>query len=226
MLERMAVSLPLICRCAELQDIRMVGTNASIVLLGRSRISIKECVQLGPPTLIKANRIPPPVNDLDEVTINAYSNEIFSYTQLIAASNSILSEYLTLFMQRRETDNPLYFADFAGGLTLENRELQQRLLESRSYPERFDIAIKLFNHELQTIRMQQDLKRKVEENTKETERKFMLKEQMKVIQQQLGGDKDPKQSYIEKIQEKLADMEKRKVSSAAIGVCNENGDEW
>ena len=210
--------LPFICRCAELQDIRMIGTNASIVLLGRSRISIRECIQLGPPTLVKVDRIPPPVNDLDEVTINAYSNEIFSYTQLIAASNSILGEYLTLFMQRRETDNPLYFADFAGGLTLENRELQQQLLESRSYPERFEIAIKLFNHELQAIRMQQDLKKKVEENTKETERKYMLKEQMKVIQQQLGGDKDPKQSYIEKIQEKVADMEKRKVSPAAIGV--------
>lgn len=208
----------LISRCAELQDIRMVGTNASVILLGRSRISIKDCVQLGPPTLIKADRIPPPVNDLDEVTMNAYANEIFSYTQLIAASNPILNEYLTLFMQRRETDNPLYFADFAGGLTMEHRELQQKLLESRSFPERFEIAIKLFSQELQTIRIQQELKKKVEANTKETERKFILKEQMKVIQQQLGGDKDPKQSYIDKINTKLEDMKNRKVSEAAITV--------
>ena len=34
-----------------------------------------------------------------------------------------------MFMQRREPDNPLYFADFAGGLTLENRELQQKVGE-------------------------------------------------------------------------------------------------
>ena len=59
----------------------MVGTNASVILLGRSRISIKECIQLGPPTLIKADRIKPPVNDLDEVTLTAYTNEIFSYIQ-------------------------------------------------------------------------------------------------------------------------------------------------
>ena len=37
-------------------------------------------------------------------------------------------------MQRRELDNPLYFADFAGGLTGEHRDLQQRLLASQSYP--------------------------------------------------------------------------------------------
>ena len=150
--------------------------------------------------------------------MNAYANEIFSYTQLIAAANPILNEYLTLFMQRRETDNPLYFADFAGGLTMEHRELQQKLLESRSYPERFEVAIKLFSQELQTIRIQQELKKKVEANTKETERKFILKEQMKVIQQQLGGDKDPKQSYIDKINAKLEDMKNRKVSEAAITV--------
>ena len=108
---------------------RLIGSNASIVLLGRSRIQIKECVQMGPPTIIKAFRIPPPKNDLDDITMNAFSNEIFSYTQLIASSNPIINEYLTMFMQRREPDNPLYYADFAGGLTLENRELQQKVGE-------------------------------------------------------------------------------------------------
>ena len=35
-------------------------------------------------------------------------------------------------------------------------------MESQSYPERFEIAIKLFNKELSTIRVQQELKKKVE----------------------------------------------------------------
>ena len=81
-------------------------------------------------------------------------------------------------------------------------------MESQSYPERFEIAIKLFNKELSTIRVQQELKKKVEANTKETERKYVLREQMKVIQQQLGGDKDPKQAYIEKINKKVEEMKK------------------
>lgn len=91
-------------------------------------------------------------------------------------------------------------------------------MESQSYPERFEIAIKLFNKELSTIRVQQELKKKVEANTKETERKYVLREQMKVIQQQLGGDKDPKQAYIEKINKKVEEMKKDKASEAAVSV--------
>ena len=91
-------------------------------------------------------------------------------------------------------------------------------MESQSYTERFETAVKLFNKELMTIRIQQELKKKVESNTKETERKYVLKEQMKVIQQQLGGDKDPKQSYIDKINAQLEEMKGRHVSEAAISV--------
>ena len=98
-------------------------------------------------------------------------------------------------------------------------------MESQSYTERFETAVKLFNKELMTIRIQQELKKKVESNTKETERKYVLKEQMKVIQQQLGGDKDPKQAYIEKVNKKVEEMKKTKVSEAAVtvgdgGVCD------
>ena len=92
------------------------------------------------------------------------------------------------------------------------------MLESQSYTERFETAVKLFNKELMTIRIQQELKKKVESNTKETERKYVLKEQMKVIQQQLGGDKDPKQAYIEKVNKKVEEMKKTKVSEAAVTV--------
>ena len=92
------------------------------------------------------------------------------------------------------------------------------MLESQSYTERFETAVKLFNKELMTIRIQQELKKKVESNTKETERKYVLKEQMKVIQQQRGGDKDPKQAYIEKVNKKVEEMKKTKVSEAAVTV--------
>ena len=38
------------------------------------------------------------------------------------------------------------------------------------------------------------------------------------VQQQLGGDKDPKQSYIDKINAQLEEMKGRHVSEAAISV--------
>lgn len=85
-------------------------------------------------------------------------------------------------------------------------------------PSGFDLAIKLFSEELATQRLQAELKRRVEASSKETERKYLLREQLKVIQQQLGGDKDPKQSYIDKINAQLEEMKGRHVSEAAISV--------
>lgn len=114
-------------RCAEIRDFHMQGTNASIILLGRNRIRIEECIEQGPPTLVKVSKMIHSKPDLDDVTLKAYANEVFSYSRRLAAENPILNEYFTHFLQNHEQGNPVYYADFAGGLTTENRDLQQRV---------------------------------------------------------------------------------------------------
>lgn len=106
----------------------MQGTNASIVLLGRNRIRLTECINMGPPTMVKVKKYINPPLDLDEITMKAYANEVFSYSKKLGHDNTILAEYLTHFLANHEEGNPVYFADFAGGLTTENRKLQQRVV--------------------------------------------------------------------------------------------------
>lgn len=91
-------------------------------------------------------------------------------------------------------------------------------MECESYAERFNIAIRLFSQEYAVTKLQKELQKQVQENTKETERRYILKEQMKAIQQQLGSDKDPRMAYIEKARQKIDTMKKEKVSPAAISV--------
>lgn len=71
---------------------------------------------------------------------------------------------------------------------------------------------------MEITRVQKDLQQQVQKNAKETERKFILREQMKAIQQQLGSDKDPKMAYIDKAKQKIEQMKKERVSEAAITV--------
>ena len=47
---------------------------------------------------------------------------------------------------------------------------------------------------------------------------------MKAIQKELGGDKDPKQKYIDMVNRKLEEMKRDEVSPAAITVWLWNGD--
>ena len=93
-----------------------------------------------------------------------------------------------------------------------------QLLESESYTERLNLAIELCTQEMEITRVQKELQQQVQKNAKETERKFILREQMKAIQQQLGSDKDPKMAYIDKAKQKIEKMKKEKVSEAAITV--------
>lgn len=68
------------------------------------------------------------------------------------------------------------------------------------------------------MQVQKDLKARIEKTSKENERNYILREQMKAIQKELGGDKDPKQKYIDMVNRKLEEMKHDEVSPAAITV--------
>ena len=74
------------------------------------------------------------------------------------------------------------------------------------------------------MQVQKDLKARIEKTSKENERNYILREQMKAIQKELGGDKDPKQKYIDMVNRKLEEMKHDEVSPAAITVWLWNGD--
>lgn len=88
---------------------------------------------------------------------------------------------------------------------------------------RLDLSVKVFNAELQLVQLQKDLKMRIEKATKENERKYFLHEQLKAIQKEMGGDKDPKQKYLNMVNAKLEQMRKDHVSPAAIAVESEKG---
>lgn len=88
---------------------------------------------MGPPTMVKVRKFIHPKPDMDDMTFKAYANEVFSYSRKLAADNPILNDYLSHFLQNHEQGNPIYFADFAGGLTTENRDLQQQVFLVSSY---------------------------------------------------------------------------------------------
>lgn len=108
----------------------MQGTIANLVLLGRNRIKMDNLVSLGPPTMAKVHKIVHSNPDFDEVTYKAYANELFRYSRQLVVDNPMLNDYMTQFLHSHEPNNPVYFADFAGGLTIDNRELQQRVRET------------------------------------------------------------------------------------------------
>uniref|UniRef100_A0A2I3RDB6 Lon peptidase 1, mitochondrial n=1 Tax=Pan troglodytes TaxID=9598 RepID=A0A2I3RDB6_PANTR len=107
---------------------------------------------------------------------------------------------------QRVVDNPIYLSDMGAALTgAESHELQD-VLEETNIPKRLYKALSLLKKEFELSKLQQRLGREVEEKIKQTHRKYLLQEQLKIIKKELGLEKDDKDAIEEKFRERLKEL--------------------
>uniref|UniRef100_A0A8C2Q3C2 Lon protease homolog, mitochondrial n=1 Tax=Cyprinus carpio TaxID=7962 RepID=A0A8C2Q3C2_CYPCA len=124
--------------------------------------------------------------------VKALTAEIVKTIRDIIALNPLYRESVLQMMQagQRVVDNPIYLSDMGAALTgAESHELQDVLEETN-----------------------------VEEKIKQTHRKYLLQEQLKIIKKELGLEKEDKDAIEEKFRERLKD---RTVPQHIMDVINE-----
>lgn len=67
-------------------------------------------------------------------------------------------------------------------------EEKQRLLEAVDLAERYELLCEMIGRELEIMRIKNDLQKKVKERIDKNQKEYILREQMKVIQEELGED--------------------------------------
>ena len=67
-------------------------------------------------------------------------------------------------------------------------EDRQRLLEAAELPERYDVLCVMIGKELEIIQIKNDIQQKVKARIDKNQKEYILREQMKVIQEELGED--------------------------------------
>ena len=100
------------------------------------------------------------------------------------------------------TDHPGHFADLIAAnlnLTLDDR---QKLLETISVRERLQKLLPMLNREQEVLTLSSKIQNDVASNIAKTQRDFFLREQMRVIQRELG-DTDPNANEIRSLREKV-----------------------
>ncbi|XP_038130551.1 lon protease homolog, mitochondrial [Cyprinodon tularosa] len=152
--------------------------------------------------------------------VKALTAEIVKTIRDIIALNPLYRESVLQMMQagQRVVDNPIYLSDMGAALTgAESRELQD-VLEETNIPKRLYKALSLLKKEYELSKLQQRLGREVEEKIKQTHRKYLLQEQLKIIKKELGLEKDDKEAIEDKFRERLKD---RNVPEHIMEVINE-----
>uniref|UniRef100_A0A8C6VVP5 Lon protease homolog, mitochondrial n=1 Tax=Nothobranchius furzeri TaxID=105023 RepID=A0A8C6VVP5_NOTFU len=221
----------------EMQDL---GDKLRMIVMGHRRLdgnqSLKSCsacvrlcyLCLGPELQ------PLPSSDILMVEVDNVQHEQFTVTEEvkaltaeivktirdIIALNPLYRESVLQMMQagQRVVDNPIYLSDMGAALTgAESHELQD-VLEETNIPKRLYKALSLLKKEYELSKLQQRLGREVEEKIKQTHRKYLLQEQLKIIKKELGLEKDDKEAIEEKFRERLKD---RTVPQHIMDVINE-----
>ncbi|XP_077572942.1 lon protease homolog, mitochondrial [Stigmatopora nigra] len=139
--------------------------------------------------------------------VKALTAEIVKTIRDIIALNPLYRESVLQMMQagQRVVDNPIYLSDMGAALTgAESHELQD-VLEETNIPKRLYKALSLLKKEFELSKLQQRLGREVEEKIKQTHRKYLLQEQLKIIKKELGLEKEDKEAIEEKFRERLKD---------------------
>uniref|UniRef100_A0AAQ5Y4E3 Lon protease homolog, mitochondrial n=1 Tax=Amphiprion ocellaris TaxID=80972 RepID=A0AAQ5Y4E3_AMPOC len=170
----------------------------------------------------KVSLQPLPSSNILMVEVDNVQHEHFTVTEEVKVQNAHYSvkESVLQMMQagQRVVDNPIYLSDMGAALTgAESHELQD-VLEEINIPKRLYKALSLLKKEYELSKLQQRLGREVEEKIKQTHRKYLLQEQLKIIKKELGLEKEDKEAIEEKFRERLKD---RTVPQHIMDVINE-----
>jgi len=136
----------------------------------------------------------------DSVEMQAMLRNAHKQFEEIAKISPALSDQVKI--TALNTEHPGHFADLIAanlGLPLDEK---QKLLETVSVRERLAKLLPLLNREQEVLNLSSKIQNDVASNISKTQRDFFLREQMRVIQRELG-DADPNANEIRNLREKI-----------------------
>ncbi|MDR3665426.1 MAG: endopeptidase La [Ignavibacteriaceae bacterium] len=129
--------------------------------------------------------VPEVFNDHEMNALVRQMSQLFK--DYVKISRNIPNEALTAFENIEEPDRKLYYvaANISQSIDVKQAILQKFVLKEQYYE-----VIKILNSEIDILKIEKEIDNKVQENIAKTQRKFIIQEQIKILQDELGEDED------------------------------------
>src|ERR1700728_1006096 len=178
----------------------MPNGNVVVFLEGLYRIRVAELVNFQPCLRARVEKleeiIGPEDNELEALERNA--RDLFR--DVVARSPQLSDDLQTAALN---IDDPVRLADFiAANLPSLSTLLRQELLETPDVRKRLDTLIRELSKELEVLELRNKIHEQVQEQVGQSQREYLLREQMKAIQKELG-EGDDSQAEIDELRKKL-----------------------
>lgn len=143
--------------------------------------------------------------DKPTTDLKAYMMAVSSEIKELLKHNPLFQEQVNLVVAQLNYEAPGQTMDVISNLLSAESEVLQELLEQFDLMERAKMLLGLIREELEISKIQQRIKKQVEDKVNKQQKEFFLREQLKAIKKELGIEKEDNETEVEKLEKKLAD---------------------
>ncbi|MBD5769789.1 endopeptidase La [Marinomonas colpomeniae] len=168
---------------------------------GVKRFEVVEWLSDTAPYLARVRYISDVKSNDDES--KAYSIGILDAIKELIRLNPLFSEDLKQYLGRFSFNESGLLADFAASITSAEPDKLYEVLATIPVKTRMHLSLILLRKELEIARLHNEISAEVNDKISQHQRDFFLKEQLKIIQKELGISKDDRTSDVEMFESRL-----------------------
>ncbi len=176
---------------------RMPDGSTTVVLQGIRRIKVNRFVSEAPFILAEVEALQDVMEDDEEMKAIVSAMKDFA-VKIIKLAPNIPSEAEVVVNNIESADFLTHF--IASNLNISPQE-KQKMLEISSLKERAQLVLKFLSSELKMLELKDQIQSKVQDDIEKQQRDYFLNQQLKTIQEELGGG-DATQKEVERLREK------------------------
>ena len=186
--------------CNVRQILRLPGDNVRVMVDGVSRGRLVELTQTEPWLIASVEEIPAPIHNGNTPKAEALVRQTYDLFETYCGLATRVNP--ETFLNILSNDDPGYIADYIAQNIHLRMEDKQAILEELRPLRRLSRLCQMLRREVEILQLEDDIQSKMREQLTRNQRDHMLREQMRVIQRELGeGDGD---SEIVEYREKIA----------------------
>jgi len=191
---------------ARLHRAPMGGEQLSQFLVqGVKRFRIVRWLNDQPPYRVQVE-YPRSQGDRDADEIKAYAMALIKEIKELLPLNPLYSEELKQYLANFNPNQPSLLADFSAALTTASGEQLQEIMDTLPLVSRMEKVLALLRREREVAELHGRITSQVDEKVSAQQREFFLREQMKIIQKELGISKDDRTTDVEMFEARLENL--------------------
>lgn len=149
------------------------------------------------------------MTDEDNIRSQAYCRAMLTETERLVAFLPSLSD--DVMTAARSVKNPAMLADFIASNILVKYPDKQMILECFDPVKRIELLIALLKEEASLLECELEIHKRVRSNLNQNQKEYYLREQIRVIQDELGDGNEPDEYYDRIMKTKLPDEVREKL---------------